>query len=71
MTTTVKPMAPEAFAAWLAHMKERRGWSAIECCRRLGCGVTMARAWTKRPAPHYIAIACAGLAVEITPWDRR
>jgi hypothetical protein len=41
-------MTAAAFAAWVAHMKATRGWTAAECCKRLGSGNNQVRRWKIR-----------------------
>jgi hypothetical protein len=64
-------MSPATFAAWLDHMKERRGWSARRCAAELGCGENQPRVWLSRTAPRYIALACAALASELPEWTEK
>jgi hypothetical protein len=61
-------MTAAAFAAWVAHMKATRGWTAAECCKRLGSGNNQVRRWKISGAPFYIALACAALSQELGPW---
>lgn len=61
-------MPPETFAAWVAHMKAARSWSARECARQLGCGVNQISIWSAKGAPPYIALACAALSYGLPPW---
>jgi hypothetical protein len=61
-------MSAEDFAAWVAHMKESRGWSARECARQLDCGINSIANWSKTGAPLYIGLACAALAFGLPPW---
>lgn len=61
-------MSAEHFAAWVAHMKAIRNWSARRCARELGCGVNQIARWSEYGAPLYIAFACAALANDLPPW---
>lgn len=61
-------MTPENFAAWVAHMKTTRKWSARRCSRELGCGINQIGIWSEKGAPHYIALACAALSFGLPPW---
>lgn len=61
-------MDAEDFAAWVAHMKTSRKWSARRCSRELGCGVNQIAIWSENGAPPYIALACAALAYGLPPW---
>ena len=63
-------MTATDFAAWVAHMKETRGWSERECARRLGCGVNQIARWRSYDAPAYIGLACAAVVANLQPWTR-
>ena len=61
-------MSPADFSAWVAMMKETRGWSGRECARRLGCGVNQIARWSATGAPRYVAYACAAIAFGLPTW---
>lgn len=61
-------MSHQDFAAWVAHMKATRKWSARECSRQLGCGINQIAIWSENGAPPYIGLACAALAFGLPAW---
>jgi transcriptional regulator with XRE-family HTH domain len=63
-------MTPKDFAAWIAYMRESRGWSGAKCARMLGCGVNTIPRWIKDGAPPYIGFACAALAYGLPAWRK-
>ena len=63
-------MSAADFAAWVAYMKETRGWSARECASHLGCGVNQIARWSKKDPPAYIGFACAALAFGLPAWRK-
>lgn len=63
-------MTAEDFAAWVAHMKATRKWSARECARQLGCGINQIGIWSEKGAPLYIGYACAALSYGLPAWRK-
>lgn len=63
-------MTAADFAAWVAHVKETRGWSKRECARRLDCGINQIQRWERAGAPGYIGLACAALAFGLPKWQQ-
>lgn len=59
--------APD-FAAWLALMKARAGWSKRRAARELGATPNTILNWERSGAPPYVALACAALAYGLAPW---
>jgi len=63
-------MSASDFSAWVALMKERHRWTAMECARQLGCGRNQIARWCDKGAPAYIGLACAALAYGLPSWRR-
>lgn len=67
---TDRAMTGADFAAWIAHMRETRGWSQAECLRRLGAGMNQAARWREHGTPLYIALACGAINFGVPPWRK-
>ena len=63
-------MTANDFAAWVAMMKETRGWTKSRCANALGCGVNQIKVWSTNGAPEYIGLAAAALAHPLAPWRK-
>lgn len=61
-------MTPEAFAAWVAMMRDTRDWNTTRCARELGCGINQISIWSKRGPPRYIGLACSAIALGAPEW---
>jgi DNA-binding XRE family transcriptional regulator len=56
-------------AAALVRWRKRHGLTQVEAAAVLGCGRRSIQLWENRTneIPHYIALACAAVALGITP----
>lgn len=50
-------------------MRHRFGWNGHACAEALGCGINSIWEWSKKGAPLYVALACAAIERNVSPWE--
>lgn len=58
-------MTPAAFNHWL----EAACLNELAASKALGCSRMSIRAWRRRGAPRYIALACSALLMRLPPYQ--
>lgn len=66
--TTLRDMPAADFEAWLAHVREYRGWRHQDVADRFGVSLRTITNWRADGAPGYIGLACHALLRGMTPW---
>ena len=60
--------APEAFDAWLAHVREHRGWRHRDVARLFGVSLRTVTTWRAEGMPGHVGLACHALLKGMPAW---